>query len=301
VFFILPVFSALTVTIGEALGIGAGLMGIGAGIKGSADYKKAKTIQEEACKSYLDMVEQIREKTRSVQNRLEEFAALKLRTYTGIIREAVEILSSFKSIDLSAFRDMQIEHISFLADDPDALKRPAVKASDVLSCVSIGLTTAVNDRIPYKNTPPILKGPGVCAIKLPSELPALPYAALTMAGLSWGISGSAAKIQAENNALHAARAVKRMERTLAGFDALLERIGEGEELIETLAGKLREVLSVLPDTPENSETLASVETAITLTRTLKQIIETDICTGNGLLNGESGVLFQKIRKEYAHV
>jgi hypothetical protein len=52
-----------------------------------------------------------------------------------------------------------------------------------------------------------------------------------------------------------------------------------------------------PDEPVSDSLAADIETAITLTRTLKQVIEVDIVTGNGMLTMESGVLFQKIAKE----
>jgi hypothetical protein len=306
VFFLLPLlpaFAALTVSLGEAIGIGASAFGIGAAIKGSVDYNHAKTIQEKAHSRYLDMTERIRRKTRSVQNRLEEFAKLKLRTYTEIIHEAVESLLPFKSIDLSSFTDTQVEHISFFTHELDTLKESVIKASNVLSCLSIGVTTAVNDRIPYKDTPPILKDIGLSGMKVnpASDLPAVSHAAIMMAGLSWGISGSTAKTQAENNAVHITHTTKKMEQTLAGFDALLDRITEGENLIKALTEKLRQALSLLPDTSDGHEPAASIETAISLVRALKKIIETDICTDNGLLTAESGVLFRKVQKEYAHV
>jgi hypothetical protein len=298
---LVPAFAALTVSIGEAAGIGAGLVGIAAGIKGSADYKKAETIREGARRRCLGMAERIRRKARSVQNRLEEFAGLKLRAYTGIIREAAQTLSAFKPISLSAFRDIQVERISFFQHDPGPAKKPSGKAGNALSCLSAGLITAANDRIPYKGTPPILKAAGIFGVNPVSGLPAIPYSAIAVAGLSWGISGSAAKAQAGNAALYAGRAIGRMEQTLSGFDALLERIGEGESLVNALAKKLRDALSVLPDAPGGPETAAAVESAVALARALKEIIETDICTGGGLPNAESGVVFQKIRKEYAHV
>jgi hypothetical protein len=299
---LLPSFAAVTVSIGEALGIGASLAGIGAGVKGLADYHEAKTIGEKARNRYRRMVQRIRRKAAKVQTGLAAFAALKLQTYTGIIHESVETLSPFQRIDLSPFRDMQVEHISFLRR-VDTRKEPVIRASDVLSCLSTGFAAAANDRFPYKDTPALLKGLGALGanVKPAFELPAIPYAALTITGLSWGINGSAAKVRAETNALRIMRAVKKMEKTLTGLDAILDRVAEGENLIHVLTGKLREVLSVLRGAPDGPETQAAIQTAISLTRVLKEIIETDICTPNGLLNAESGVRFQKIHKEYDHV
>ncbi|MDR0451293.1 MAG: hypothetical protein LBH26_08515 [Treponema sp.] len=293
----------MTVSIGEAAGIGASLAGIGAGLKGLADYHTAKALGEKARNRYRRMVRRIRRKAAKVQTGLEAFAEMKLQTYTGIIRESVETLSAFQQIDLSSFQDIQVEHISFLRRELGILKGPVIRASDVLSCLSTGFITAANDRIPYKATPALLKGIGeLGANARPAfELPPIPYAALAMAGLSWGMRGNAAKARAGKNAARIMRAVKKMGRALTGLNAILDRITEGENLIYVLTGKLREVLPVLRDAPGGSESRAAVRTAISLTKALKELIETDICTPGGLLNAESGVRFQKIHKEYAHV
>jgi hypothetical protein len=82
-------------------------------------------------------------------------------------------------------------------------------------------------------------------------------------------------------------------------------VDEGGSLIAALTEKLRAVLGRLQSVPVTNETppetAAYIETAVSLTRALKQVIETDVCGGNGLLTAESGVVFTRIRKEYAHV
>jgi hypothetical protein len=306
---LLPAFAALAVSIGEAVGIGAGLIGIGAGIKGSADYHQAKTLREDAYNHYQTMEARIRRETRAVQKRLEDFSRLKLETYTGIIKEAAGVLSRFRNIDLSSFRDIQIEHISFFTRELNDLEKSCIKASDVLSCLSAGVNTAVHDRFPYKRMPPLIQTAGLFGGAKPSisGLPDISYAALAMAGLTWGISGGKAKTLARASAAQLSCETEKMESVLAGCTALLERIGEGEHLIASLTEKLRIVLTFLqsssaPVTNEASpETAAYIETAVSLTRALKQVIETDVCGGDGLLTAESGIVFSKIKKEYAHV
>jgi len=60
-FFLLPaVAAAVTVTVGEAIGVGAAALGIGAGIKGAIDYRKAKQLKAEADKEYQEMAARIR-------------------------------------------------------------------------------------------------------------------------------------------------------------------------------------------------------------------------------------------------
>jgi hypothetical protein len=61
-FFLLPAAAALTVTIGEAIGVGATVFGIGAGIKGAIDYRKAKQLKAEADEEYHEMASRVRRK-----------------------------------------------------------------------------------------------------------------------------------------------------------------------------------------------------------------------------------------------
>jgi hypothetical protein len=252
------------------------------------------------------MVLTVKRKARAVQNKFTAFGMLKLQTYSGVIRKAAELLSRFKTVDLSSFRDIQVEHVAFLKNDVAPLETSCVKAGDVLSCLSIGVNTAVNDRIPYKDTPPLIPSIGAFGMKnFPgSGLPCIPYAAIALAGISWGISGGTAKSAAEAGAAALSGETEKLKTVLAGFRAVLGRIAEGESLIRTLTGKLETALETLgtcgkPEKNAVSEAAAfHIETAIALTRALKQVIETDVCTGNGMVNAQSGVVFRKIKKEY---
>jgi hypothetical protein len=300
---LLPAFAAATVSIGEAVGIGASLVGIGAAVKGAVDYNQAALLRKTANGEYQAMVLKIKRKARAVQNRFADFGMLKLRTYTGVMRKAVDVLSRFKTISLSPFTDMRVEHIAFLKNDLAPLEMSCVKAGDVLSCLSIGVNTAVNDRFPYKDTPPVIQTIGAFGMKsFPGNgLPRIPYAAIAMAGVSWGISGSTAKSAAEADAASLSGETEKMKTVLAGFKAVAGRIAEGESLIMTLAGKLNAVLETLGSSekePVHPSVVLRVEAAVSLTRALKQVIETDVCVGNGMLNAQSGVIFRKIKKEY---
>jgi hypothetical protein len=294
---LLPAFAAATVSIGEALGIGASVIGIGAAVKGAADYQKAKSMQETADSEYQNAVGRVKRKAKKTRKKLEAFGILKLRTYTGIIRESVELLSNFINVDLSSFKDLQIEQIKFFSAEVAGLRESVIKASDVLSCLSAGVNTAVHDRFPYKDTPPIFQAIGAFGLKqLPfNGLPPIPYAAITMAGLSWGLSGNAAKQQAGVKAGYVSGEIDRIKPVETGFDALLERIAEGENLIAALTEKLRVALAELKIPPQSPD---KIENAVTITRALKQVMEVDICAENGLLTHKSGILFRTVRKEY---
>jgi hypothetical protein len=300
---VLPAFAALAVSIGEAAGIGAGVFGVGAALKGAADYNRAASLRKTANEAYQNMALRLKQKARSLQNRFTAFGTLKLQTYTGVIRKAAAVLSRFKTVDLSSFTDMRVEHIAFLKNDAAPPETSCVKASDVLSCLSIGVHAAVNDRIPYRDTPPLRKFIGAFGMNgFPGNgLPRIPCAAAALAGLSWGISGNAAKSAAESDAAALSRETEKMQSVLAGFEMMAGRIDEGEALITALAGKLKQVLQTLGKSEKEAvqpSVAANLETAISLTRALKQVIETDVCTGNGMINAQSGVVFHKISKEY---
>jgi len=74
--FLLPLAAlkaaAVTVTVGEAIGIGATVFGIGAGIKGAVDFHKAKKLKAEAEREYQEMVSRIKRRT----NRLKKSSLL---------------------------------------------------------------------------------------------------------------------------------------------------------------------------------------------------------------------------------
>jgi hypothetical protein len=227
---------------------------------------------------------------------------LKLRTCTGVIHNAVELLSNFITVDLSSFKDIQVERIKLFFTELSGLKESVIKASDVLSCLSAGVSAAAHDRFPYKDTPPLFQTIGAFGLKPPpGGLPNVPCASITMAGLSWGLSGNAAKTQAEANAAYAASETEKLKQLEPGFNTVLERIAEGENLIAALTEKLCFVLAELKLLTETDETGRRIENAVSLTRALKQIIEVDVCGRNGLLNPQSGVLFYAVRKEYGNV
>ena len=73
----LPIFAAATaatVTIGEAVGLGAAAIGIGAGIKGAMDYRNAKKLKEEADAEYRAMASRIRRDAARLKKNSEALA-----------------------------------------------------------------------------------------------------------------------------------------------------------------------------------------------------------------------------------
>jgi hypothetical protein len=176
-----------------------------------------------------------------------------------------------------------------------------------LNCISVGVNTALNDIIPYKNTPVLIEIVGAFgAGKTVNQLPPIPYAGLTMAGITWGISGNLAKTRAQEASVEAKIETERMACVLDGLKAVEKRIAEGETLLYALSGKLKKSLTSLQslagDKKELSEeAVKELDVSVNLVKSIKQVIETDICNADGFLTRKSGVIFRKIEKEIQDV
>ena len=187
-----------------------------------------------------------------------------------------------------------MESVRFINAEPENLGDTCIKASDVLNCVSVGINTAINDGIPYRNTPVLIKTAG--------RLPSIPYAGITMAGITWGISGSLARSKAREEAVETIIETERMACTLGGLKAIANRIAEGEALLYALSKKLKKSLAALrayaaTDGGLSEEATKELDTSVRLIISLKNVIETDICNAEGLLTKKSGVVFRKIERE----
>jgi hypothetical protein len=232
---------------------------------------------------------------------------LKLEAYSVVIKKAVEKLSKYRKIDLSSYKSIAVENVRFINAELENLEKTCVQASDVLSCISIGISTAINDRVPYKNTPILIETVGAFGIgKNPKQLPAIPYAGITMAGISWGISGNLAKSKAQEAAVEVKLETEKISGVLTGLKAIEKRVTECEVLLFALSGKLKKSLdklqSLAGESIELSEEAAKeIDVSVQLIKSLKQVIETDICSANDFLTKKSGVIFSKIKQEVRNV
>jgi len=208
---------------------------------------------------------------------------------------------------LTAYKAVSVESIRFINTEMKNLETARIRASDILGCVSAGVSAALSDSIPYKNTPALIRIAGALgAGKNARGMPAIPYAGITMAGVNWGISGSLARGRALEASAEAGIETEKMARVLAGLKAIRKRAAEGEALLHTLSGKLRKSLDTLQSADRGGgalpETAAKeIDVSIRLVRSLKQIIETDICNAGGFLSRKSGVIFRKIKQEVCDV
>ena len=207
---------------------------------------------------------------------------------------------------MSAYKTAAVESIRFINAELENLEKTCIQASDVLNCISVGISTALNDNIPYKNTPVLIKVGASGIGNASKRLPAIPYAGITMAGISWGISGNLAKSKAHEASIEAKVETERMSGVLAGLKTIKKRITEGGDLLYSLSAKLKKSLEVLQslaadDTELSSEAMKEIDTSVLLIKSLKQVIETDICNANGLLTKKSGIIFRKIEQEVKNV
>jgi len=273
----LPVFAAATVkaiTIAEAIGIGASVIGAGAGIKGAIDYRKANDVQKAALSRYQAATDRVKTKIKAANNKLSDFGKLKQETYFGIIKRSVTVLSRFKNVYLSDYYENKPLFVDFMRREIKDIEKSGIKASDVFSCLSAGINSA-------------------------------PYTTVMSAGLNWGISGSRELTNAEASAADLNRETEKMKTVLANIKCFINRLNEGKQLITVLSSKLEPLLVQLEQETVNKkgliplETINKIEVAISLTRTLKRIIDVDVCVENGKLTKEAGVLFHTLTEEYS--
>jgi hypothetical protein len=193
-----------------------------------------------------------------------------------------------------------VETVRFISAELENLEKTCIHASDILNCISIGINTALNDNIPYKNTPVLIGAFGLG--KSFKGLPAIPYAGITMAGINWGISGSHAKTKAEEESIEIKIETEKISGVLAGLKAIEKRVSEGETLLFALSAKLKKSLGALQslagnDNELSTEALKELDISVHLIKSIKQVIETDICNTDGFLTRRSGIIFRKIEKE----
>lgn len=101
-FFLLPVIAGVVgsaITASEvALGVGTAVA-IGAEIKGAIDLKDASDYQDVARYKTNEAVVKTKKEVSKTQDELTEFARLKVRTFNGVLKNALDYLKSNKEIN----------------------------------------------------------------------------------------------------------------------------------------------------------------------------------------------------------
>lgn len=100
--FLLPVLAGVVgsaITASEvALGVGTAVA-IGAGIKGAVDLKDASDYQDIARYKINEAVDKTKKEVQKIQNDLADFAKLKVQTFNGILKNALDYLKSNTEIN----------------------------------------------------------------------------------------------------------------------------------------------------------------------------------------------------------
>ena len=307
---LLPAFVAATakaITIAEAISIGTGAIGIGAGIKGAMDYCKANDVQKEAINSYQTLADKVKRKIKIANSKLSSFAKLKQETYFGILKRSAAILSRFKNVYLSAFYNDNPMYVDFGCKGIDEIEKAGIGASDIFSCLFAGISAATQENYPYKSIAPLLSV-GAFGIKNNQfDLLKLPYGAFMAAGLNWGMSGGKKLTYAKALSKDLDIETQKMSKVLVSIKDFIKHICEGEHLIAVFSSRLEPLLAELENItmPENKllplEIINKVETTISLTKALKQILDVDIFSENRKSTREAGILFRSLSEEYSDV
>ncbi|AEF85888.1 hypothetical protein TREPR_0886 [Treponema primitia ZAS-2] len=259
---------ASALTAGETVGLGLTAIGLGAGIKGLIDQNEADEISAEALESYHAVYKRLCRKAESVKNRLERFMDMKRSVYQNEIKNAVEILSYYKAVNLSAYQETGIKSLHCIAQDINDL---GCFADEPENAVSFFAKAAL--------------------------------LAIPIAGFNLAAKGTEAKTRAELMAANTDIEIARMEKTMIALEAITARIKEGEYIIQELISRAAPVISALTAYRATGEKQPSVyimkqvEAGVLLAKALKAVIEVDILTPHGHLNGNSGIVFSKVRRE----
>jgi hypothetical protein len=171
-------------------------------------------------------------------------------------------------VNLSAYQETAIKSVHCMAQDIDSLAYFANEPEDALSFLA---KTAL--------------------LTIP------------VTGFIHAIRGAEAKTQAEIIATNTNIEIAQMEMTMTALEVINARIKEGKHIIHALIDRSFPVISGLDTYRATGKTRPSVyimkqvEEGIMLIKTLKAVIEVDILTAQGLLNGKSGVVFSKVKRE----
>jgi hypothetical protein len=180
----------------------------------------------------------------------------------------VEVLSYYKAVNLSAYQETAIKSVRYMVKDIDSLTCFANEPKDALSFLA------------------------------KSAFMAIPIVSFIRA-----MGGTEAQTQAETMAANADIEIAQMEKTMITLKAINARIKEGEHIIKGLIDRSFPIISGLDTyrTTGNKQPsvyiMKQVEEGIMLTKALKAVIEVDILTAQGLLNGNSGLVFSTVKRE----
>lgn len=253
------VISSAAATAGEvALGIGAATA-IGAGIKGAIDLKEASDYQDIARYKINEAVVRTKKEVSKTQDELTNFARLKVRTFNGVLKNAVDYLKSNKEINPE-----RIGRLTNLYKASSSKYTAGISHGSIsLNCnhlIDAGMDFSLEDFVRIA-----LGGP-------------IGFLMTSSEKLTDGVRSNAeADIQSE--LLEADRKICK---------AIHKRVGEGTKLINALSSRIESVMSCGP---------SAAVAVLPMAETLFAVIDVDLVDREGNLIDSSANLYRMKMRE----
>ena len=261
-FFLLSVIASVVgsaITASEvALGVGTAVA-IGAGIKGAVDLKDASDYQDIAHYKISEAVDKTKKEVRKTQDDLADFAKLKVQTFYGILKNALDYLKSNTEINPE-----RIKRLSNLYKASRSKYTAGISHGSIsLNCnhlIDAGMDFSLEDFVRIA-----LGGP-------------LGFLMTSSEKLTDGVRSNAeADIQSE--LLEADRKICK---------AIHKRVGEGTKLINALSSRIESLMSCGP---------SAAVAVLPMAETLFAVIDVDLVDREGNLIDSSANLYRMKMRE----
>jgi len=290
-FFLLPLIPVIgsAITSAEIISGIVTAVGVGATIKGAVDYHDAKKKETEALEHYELKKSKVNNEVKRVQTSLEKFGSQKLTAYNGVLRQSVNILIEFKNVHLSKLKNGTAGKVQYLNKDMRDFFDVYNKDTDRISMLSKKLNSGVN-KINASLDLQRLGAFGMSGSMLNNSI------SLLTQSISFAVGGSRAKDKAQKVASAVRIERERMEETITLCRNLRKRIAEGSSVLNRLSNDMTHVMKCLAQDQESSAHESSIEKLLLLSKTMKKVIDIDICTTEGVLLEKAGLLYTEVNK-----
>lgn len=290
-FFLLPLIPVIgaAITSAEIISGIVTAVGVGATIKGAVDYHDAKKKETEALEHYELKKSKVNNEVKRVQTSLEKFGSQKLTAYNGVLRQSVNILIEFKNVHLSKLKNGTAGKVQYLNKDMRDFFDVYNKDTDRISMLSKNLNSGIN-KINASLDLQRLGAFGMSGSMLNNSI------SLLTQSISFAVGGSRAKDKAQKVASTVRIERERMEETITLCRNLRKRIAEGSSVLNRLSNDMTHVMEDLAQDQESSAQESSIEKLLLLSKTMKRVIDIDICTTEGVLLEKAGLLYTEVNK-----
>jgi len=290
-FFLLPLIPVIgaAITSAEIISGIVTAVGVGATIKGAVDYHDAKKKETEALEHYELKKSKVNNEVKRVQTSLEKFGSQKLTAYNGVLSQSVNILIEFKNVHLSKLKNGTAGKVQYLNKDMRDFFDVYYKDTDRISMLSKNLNSGIN-KINASLDLQRLGAFGMSGSMLNNSI------SLLTQSISFAVGGSRAKDKAQKVASAVRIERERMEETITLCRNLRKRIAEGSSVLNRLSNDMTHVMEDLAQDQESSAQESSIEKLLLLSKTMKKVIDIDICTTEGVLLEKAGLLYTAVNK-----